>query len=72
MMADMVWVLPQYALSYSALNDNSIARRDFPIQIRQGLSSLSPSLCLLISLFLASFCSGRGIGRGIQDLWKQS
>jgi Mn2+/Fe2+ NRAMP family transporter len=63
MMANMVWVLPQYALSYSSLKDNLMPG------VLAGADSTSTQfiialLVLGFSIFLASFY-GRG-GKGIK------
>ena len=63
MMANMVWVLPQYALSYSALNDNLLPG-SIPNAGSAGTQFIIAIIVLGISLFLASFY-GKG-GRGIK------
>lgn len=63
MMANMVWVLPQYALSYSAINDNL-----FPGWLPNSNSTTTQFIVALIvlgiSIALASFY-GKG-GKGIK------
>lgn len=63
MMANMVWVLPQYALSYSALNDNLLPGV-LPNANSASTQFIVALFVLAISIALASFY-GKG-GKGIK------